>query len=194
MSEELMLDVGQANEFKLACRRACYTNADIKKMCEGNTLAKLLPAIRGLGEVVVTRHIIDCDADPCIPDGFDYRDWSVKEHRKGGQLEWDVDKVALWLSDDQKDDKNPKGNKLREELENEPVLNANVLDYLLAHPYIIPDEWKGKWVVFWGTIYCNSRGGLFVRCLNWNVHFWYSPHFWFGSEFYSHNPAAVLCR
>lgn len=55
MDTELMLDVGQANEFKLAARRAGYTNADIKRICEGDVLAKLLPVVRGKSEVVIQR-------------------------------------------------------------------------------------------------------------------------------------------
>jgi hypothetical protein len=39
---ELMLDVGQANELKLAFRRALWTNDDIKWLCEGNVLAEVL--------------------------------------------------------------------------------------------------------------------------------------------------------
>ena len=39
---------------------------------------------------------------------------------------------------------------------NIPVLNSNVLDYLLANPHYIPEEWKAPtfgMVFFWGTIY-----------------------------------------
>ena len=50
MDTELMLDVGQANELKLAFRRSGYTNVDIKKLCEGNILARLLPLVRGESE------------------------------------------------------------------------------------------------------------------------------------------------
>jgi hypothetical protein len=51
MDKELMLDVGQANELKLAFRRAGYTNAEIKKLCEGDLLAQLLPLVKGVAEV-----------------------------------------------------------------------------------------------------------------------------------------------
>ncbi len=50
MDTELMLDVGQANELKLAFRRSGYTNADIKKLCEGDILARLLSIVRGDNE------------------------------------------------------------------------------------------------------------------------------------------------
>lgn len=80
MDTELMLDVGQANEFKLAARRAGYTNTDIKRMCEGDALARILPVLRGTGEVQIVKHSIDLDADPFVPEG-----WSVEKggHKKG---------------------------------------------------------------------------------------------------------------
>ncbi len=50
---EIGLDVGQANELKMGFRRANYTNEDVKKMCEGDFLAKILSVVRGRAEVVV---------------------------------------------------------------------------------------------------------------------------------------------
>ena len=126
MDTELMLDVGQANEIKLAARRAGATNTDLKRLSEGDMFARILPVIRGLAEIVVVKHVIDCDADPFLP-----KDWEVVEHKKTGILEWDPKKIKLHLSLDQQDGKVIEGNKLRKELANESVLNANVLDYLL---------------------------------------------------------------
>lgn len=45
--KELGLDVGQANEIKLAARRAGATNADLKRLSEGDMFAQILPVIRG---------------------------------------------------------------------------------------------------------------------------------------------------
>ncbi|MEK7649545.1 MAG: hypothetical protein AAB367_01085 [Patescibacteria group bacterium] len=188
MSAELMLDVGQANEFKLACRRAGYTNADIKKMCEGDILAQVLSIIRGHGEVTPIRHTIDCDANPFIPDG-----WRVEEHRRYGQFEWDPTKVSLHLSPNQQNGKVIEGNKLRRELASVPVLNANVLDYLLANQHLIPEEWKekGKAVFFWGTIYRCLDGHLYVRYLCFNGR-WRGYHFWLDRDWLGDDLAARL--
>ena len=59
------------------------------------------------------------------------------------------------------------GVELRKELSNKgvAVLNANVLDYLLARPGLIPEEWKGKRTYFFGTIYCRPDGEPCVRYL-----------------------------
>ena len=168
MDAELMLDVGQANELKLAFRRAGWTNADIKKLCEGETLSQLLPFLKGDAKIMAIKDIIDCDADPFIPDDWS---WSVKEHIKGGQLKFDPAKVALHLDEKQHGCDKIVGTKLHKKLKAKPCLNANVLDYLLACPEHIPEEWKSKVVFFWGTIYRESRG-LLVRCLFWGGEHW----------------------
>ena len=51
--EQLMLDVGQANEIKLAARRAGATNADLKTLSEGDMFVTILPVLRGQAEVKV---------------------------------------------------------------------------------------------------------------------------------------------
>jgi hypothetical protein len=84
------------------------------------------------------------------------------------------------------------GNKLRKELASKLVLNANVLDYLLAHTELIPEEWKGKYVFFWGTIYLYSGGRLYVRCLYWRGDRWNWDCFWLGDVFRDYNPAALF--
>ena len=39
--------------------------------------------LSGLSQVVITKHIIDCDAAPFLPEGWK----GVKFHKKGGMLE-----------------------------------------------------------------------------------------------------------
>ena len=144
--------------------------------------------ISGAAKAVIqfVKHIVDMDADPYIPDG-----WKVESHKKQGNLEWDATKVQLYLSRQQQGDKYIEGNKLRKELESQPVLNANLLDYLLAHPELIPEEWKGKYTFFWGTVYRYSGGDLCVRFLYWDGRSWYWFYRWLDNYFSSSCPAAV---
>lgn len=130
-------------------------------------------------------HLIDCDAAPFIPNG-----WSVEEHKKGGHLKFDPAKVFLYLSKKQKK-KSIGGYDLREELSGKPVMNANVLDYLLAHQELIPESWKGELIFFWGTIYRYYIGHLGVRCLGWSGSRWYWCHVWLGGNFDADYPAAI---
>ncbi len=130
--------------------------------------------------------IIDCDTDPMVPDG-----WSVEEHQKGGSLEWTPDKVALYVSEQQKGDKLIEGNKLRKELKGKPVFNVCLLDYLLAHPHLIPEEWKSKAIFFWGTIYRHSDGNLRVPCLLRYGDRWDCMYCGLGRNFRNFDPDAV---
>ena len=146
--------------------------------------------LSGKATITYKEHIIDLDADPRIP----YDGWKVEEHKKGGQFAWNPAKVALFLSKKQQDGNSIEGNKLRKEMNDQTVYNANLLDYLLDNPHLIPEDWKGKAVFFWGTIYRVSDGRLYVRCLIWNGGRWEQAIFWFGNDFDSDNPSAVAAK
>lgn len=184
-ANELMLDVSQAHELKMAFRRNGWTNADIKALSEGNFLTDVLKLMNGQLEVKPIEHLIDCDDDPFIPD-----DWSVEEHKKGGMFKFNPEKISLYLSEKQKKG-NIGGYDLRKELSDKPVMNANVLGCLLVHTELIPEEWKGKYIFFWGTIYRNSVGDLYVRYLYWDGSKWYWFYFWLDDDFNSDCPAAL---
>jgi len=141
----------------------------------------------GMSDTTSKKHLIDCDTLPFIPEG-----WEVVEHQKGGTFEWDPSKVELYLCAEQQEG-SIEGHELRKKLEGKPVMNACLLDYLLKHPELIPEEWKGKYVFFWGTIYLEPIGDLFVRCLYWGGGGWDWDGFWLGNPWRGSNPAA-LCK
>lgn len=189
-----MLDVGQADELKLAFRRANYTNNDIKRLCEGTILSDVRNVLLGHAEVKTREHIIDLDADPFIPDGC-----TVEEgkHQKGGSFKWDPAKVQLYLSPSQQDGRSINGEALSAELAGKPVFNANLLDYLLAYKYLIPEEWKKdeqgrtRYTSFLGTEYRCSGGHPFVRCLSWTDSRWHSSRLWLVCSWGVGAPAAL---
>jgi hypothetical protein len=143
--------------------------------------------LSGRATIAYSQHLIDLDADPRIP----YEGWKVEEHKKGGQFKWDASKVQLFLNKKQQDGESIEGNKLRKELADKPLYNANLLDYLLDNPHLIPEEWKGKAVCFWGTIYRRSDDRLCVRCLVWRGGRWEQYHYWLDYFFGAGNPSAV---
>lgn len=182
-NNDLTLDVGQANEFKLAARKAGYTNADIKAMCEGNMLSDFLKVIKGQAEIKIIEHLIDCDVAPFVPEG-----WTVVENRQCGKVR--PDDADLYMSEEQKNGP-VSGNELQKKLADLPVLNAAMLDWYLAHSERIPEAWRGKLVFFWGTIYRDANGYLFVRVLDWNGDQWNWDGYCLGYDFSSSDPAAV---
>jgi hypothetical protein len=162
MANELSMTVGQAHEVEMSFGRNGWSAKEVKDACAGDFLGKVRDVLLGFAEIRPLEHIINCDADPYVPE-----DWAVEEHQKGGTWKWNPAELKLYLSPKQQCDKWIKGEELRQELEGQRVSNANILDYLLKYPHLIPEEWKNKYIYFWGTIYRGPRGGLCVRCLYW---------------------------
>lgn len=154
---------------------------------------RLVTDFRVLSQLTTTSgHRIDCDANPSVPEGL-----AVEEHMKGGSLIWDASKIELAITDGQRRSGVIGGNELRRELAGKPRMNANVLDYLLSHPYLIPEKWKRSedgqtlYVFFWGTIYRAPDGCLFVRCIYWSHNQWKWSTRSLGNRWLLGDPAAL---
>jgi hypothetical protein len=190
-NDTFMIGTGQAHELALAFGRTGWTNADVKKLSEGETLADIRRVIRGEAKIEAVKHIIDLDADPLVRKG-----WCVESHVAGGQLEWDSSKVSFYLSETQKSGR-IQGHELRKELADKDCFNANLLNYLLANPTLIPDEWKkdesGKtrYIFFWGTVYRVAAAGLCVPTLCWCDGKWDWGYGSLDNDWDSRSPAAV---
>lgn len=182
-NNDLMLDVNQAAELKMAFRRNGWNNSQIKILSEGDILVRVLDVLEGRAYIQYG-HLIDCDAAPFVPPG-----WTVEEHKKGGLWKWNP-RLRLHLLEKQEDG-DMKGAVLRISLANLPTLNANVLDYLLDNPDLIPDEWRGKYICFWGTVYRHPHGYLFIRYLRWDGLRWGWDGYWLEDCFSTVSPAAL---
>lgn len=164
---------------------------DLKRFRKSSSRVKAEVAklIKGQG---AGTNVIDCDADPFIPEG-----WTVEQHQQGGQLAFDPSQIEFYLDDGQKGGKYIEGNKLRQRLADKPVLNANVLEYLLANPDLIPEEWKKdeqsntRYIFFWGTVYRDRGGYLYVRYLYWFGGRWLWGNDWLGRVWGRNDPAAL---
>lgn len=187
------VSVGLAHELTITTTKAGWEPKDFATLAHSEDKAReILAYLRGLSEIKQVTHAIDCDADPFLPNG-----WRVEEHRKDGVVIWDPSKVSLYLSKGQKGDKRIVGNDLRKELAKKPTMNANVLDYLLKNPHLIPEDWKKgdrgntRYIFFWGTVYRYSGGGLFVRSLYWDDSAWDWGCLWLALDFGGVSPAAL---
>lgn len=149
----------------------------IKSLLAGKSKPFLRPAVK---------HIINCANPPFIPPGY-----SVEKHQPGNE-QYEFDAVKVFLFQSKKQEKEIlTGDELLQELDNIPVLNVNVLDYLLAHKELIPESWKDKRIYFLGTIYL-LNGIRVVRYLYWSRSQWSWCQRWLESGFdYRHFAAAV---
>ncbi|MDD5251133.1 MAG: hypothetical protein PHT12_00690 [Patescibacteria group bacterium] len=113
-------------------------------------------------------HTVDLDAAPFCPKG-----WTVIGHHGNGQLDWKPERAEIFLSDAQGSG-TIVGHDLHVIVACKKPYNANLLDWLLAHPEEIPASWKRRYVFyfFWGTIYRSSLGDLRVRYLFWDSESW----------------------
>lgn len=125
-------------------------------------------------------HVVDCDEPPKI---IQY--WKVTNHTKRGIFKFKSSKISLFKFKKLTGEKASEYN-LRKKSVTSLFLNANVLDYLLKYPYLIPDEWIiSKIIVFRGTTYYNHDDGLAFRALVWdNIHGYWS-WCWFPCGKYS---------
>jgi hypothetical protein len=188
------VSVGLAHELTITTTKAGWEPKDFATLAHSENKAReILAYLRGLSEIKQVTHVIDCDADPFLPsDG-----WRVQEHRKDGVIVWDPSKASLYLSKHQKGDKYIEGNDLRKELADKPTMNANVLDYLLKNPHLIPEDWKKddrgntRCIFFWGTVYRHPDGNRCVRYLYWYDGAWRWRCDWLGVDFLGHYPAVL---
>ena len=180
-----LYSIGLLNQLADALENAGFSPEDVNKLRQSELFKSIKDILYGKATIAYPEHLIDCDADPFVPEG-----WSVEKHIKSGSFQFDPTKISLYLSKKQKKG-SIVGNDLRTELADKPVLNANVLDYLLAHQELIPEEWKGKYIFFWGTIYRYSYGVLVVRCLGWDGSQWNRRYSWLDDDFNSDRPAAL---
>ena len=186
MSNDLMLDVGQANELKLAFRRAKWTNENVKRLCETTLLADIQSVLYGYGMVQPVEHRINCMANPLSERELEAKghkssvcfqtNFKAVEHRLRPSIKWLPDCISLYQSEPQRNGKSVKSLELLNDLAGKSVMNACILDHLLDYPLIIPDNWRDKTIYFWGTLYTTSRAETeyrYVRCLYYYDGKWY---------------------
>ncbi|MFA6604181.1 MAG: hypothetical protein WCT10_05115 [Patescibacteria group bacterium] len=143
-----------------------------------------------------TCHLIDCDARPLTKYGWSIRSEDQLPNVVHDQIEFDPTNVVFHLDDAQKKGV-VLGHDLKQKLAGKTVYNARVLDYLLAHPEIIPESWKTyeqdhiRYTVFWGTVYRDPDGDQRVCYLYWINSRWHSGYGCLSNDFGDHLFAAV---
>jgi hypothetical protein len=142
--------------------------------------------------------IIDCDAKPFEPSGLTVAPESDQlPNRVRGRFVFNG-QIGLYLSNHQRNGNYIVGTELVKELASKPVLPANVLDFFLANPSLIPENLKKDengntlYTFFWGTIYRDANGRPCVRYLCFFDGGWRSRCRWLDAGWRGDRPAALL--
>lgn len=139
------------------------------------------------------KHIINTDLDPKLP----FPGAEIVENIKMGEVDWDPSKFSFHFEPEQKTGY-ISGHTLYERLKGKPVVNASFMDYLEAHPDLVPDSWKKdeegrtRYIYAWGTIFRDSDGSLCVRFWFWSGGALQSDYDWLGLGWDGRSPALVL--
>ena len=211
---QLAIDKGLTMEsHQILSNTALLSDLFEAAVMKGNDLTKVnrgayrkligLPPIIPQVVPVEVEYVLNTDASPRIPSGYNLTGKGAKhkgmgkvrfEKRADGQLYLNGRKAVRHLSLNQKDGKVIQGHKLRKELEDEnrPLLNATVRDYLIAHPELIPEDWKTGVTYFWDTVFCDADGDLLVRYLYWDGDRWRWYIYWLDNDWNDNEPAASL--
>lgn len=168
--DKLVVGTGLAHELARAFNRCGWSASEIKELTKKERLKKVrtLPGL-------LRAPVIHLARNQYISRVIT----SVHFHIPGNPFTWDPTKIELKLFGNQC---NPGGSiygqEIWRQLERTPFFNANLLDYLIGNPYLIPEEWKVtssgeiQYIFFWGTIFTDDNGGLCVACLYWNGYYW----------------------
>lgn len=148
-----------------------------------------------------TKLLINLEGDPwaqCM-------DWKLKgrtiaRHVGKGVLELDPSKLRLHTPLSFRDPQPFNALKVYKELKKEriPVLNACVLDYLLAHPELIPESWKQnenfsvRYIYFMDTFYQRLDNSIGVRFLYWRGGIWGCGLRFINEDWYYEDSIAFL--
>lgn len=119
--------------------------------------------------------------------------WGAIWHVPQGTIHWRPERARLFLTPEQRrGDSGFNGNIIAKALQTLPALNACALEYLLVRQEAIPAEWRAYSLNFWGTIYQETKGLEFVRCLYWDKDQWRALDMLIDGYGWTRNSAAVL--
>ena len=188
--------------------RAGFTAGEVKTAGEIEHLHHFLQTLRGTHEIVPIDYVFDVSLLCQLPFDGALRevqfvcdgDKIYKLEKRGDDLYVNDKKIGLYRSKRQLNEKTIQGHELRTELDGKPEakLPAALLDYLVEHPALWPECWKEDeegntiYIYFWGDIFRNSSGYLFVRYGSWHDGRVVSFCRWLGFHWLGLSPAGSL--
>jgi len=81
---------------------------------------------------------------------------------------------------------------VRQELSGQPVYGAVLADYLMSNQEQINPEWRGIFLSFWGTIFQDQDGALWVASMFYHGGHWHLCYSSLAGRFPAYRRALVL--
>ncbi|HUQ30182.1 MAG TPA: hypothetical protein VM103_01540 [Candidatus Paceibacterota bacterium] len=165
MTSELTRHLGLAHKLFQAGDVAGFTPELWNTLAERPLLFKEVRAvIEGNATVTITRHVVGCNAsEPQL------RGYTIASHSRL-RRDWEFRKyeMKLWQPDEKLHQQCLRA--AFREIDQKYLLNASILEYLLAHPEVMPEDTENKIkkdgpILFLGTVYENTEGDQLVRAL-----------------------------
>ena len=121
-----------------------------------------------------------------------YNPTSFEVESDNGNFVKDVKKIKLHFEPEQRE--SYIGGEILAKRMKDKGMNSNTLKYLLDNQKEIPEEWKGKYIYFFGTILRRSDGNRYVLYLCWRGGEWDWLYGWLGHVWRAGRPSAVLAE
>lgn len=119
---------GAAHQLAITAAKVGWELKDFSALTQSEEKCRqILSYVRGMSEIKMMEHSIDCDAPVFVPEKWEVLpDTEQLPKRILGKVTLDPTKVKLHLVNGQKNGKWIEGNKLRKELAKEPVYTAHI--------------------------------------------------------------------
>ena len=161
--DKFEMGTGQAHELAMAFGRNGWTNADIKKLSEGENLIEILSVLRGDIELTPVKSYSRTFAPELIP-----KRWLVMPGEVAPS-EFDVSKLKLGNPFFRVGAKSISGEEVRK-IAVEVDCSLGLVDgkRILAEPNKIPAEFKRYRILLPGTVLCSPDGKRYFPCLQYD--------------------------
>lgn len=181
MADKFTMSTGQAHELAMAFDRNGWNNADVKKLSEGDMLARLLPLIRNQSSTPALFPAL-INASDLIPEYTDRagkkRKWEVIEDVEPSGL--DITKLVP-RSFLRNGESYISGEEMRRRaIELKGNLGLSDGKRLLDERDKIPPEFRNYYIALPGTVLRGSGGDLGVPFLGWGGGRWLLGFGWLG--------------
>jgi len=168
-----------------ALENAGWTSNDMIKLTQCKKLKELRAFVNGFAKLEMIDHLIDCDV---LPKRKEITAYKIKKHKKMVMILYNPEEVSLFQFGDSM--------RISEAIKlyaKKPFMNADVLEYLLEHQELIPEDWKDKRIFFLNSVYVDYFKREVVRYMVWDRHLKYWGEGLYGvGEKFKPNHAALL--